>query len=86
MAQASFEPGTSRSRVLRSAFAPHWLGFASHSRFWLSLKNMLVNTGKMSQGWYLVIRSSFRYLTVPLRSRTMKKFLLDISAITSTPY
>ena len=26
MAQASFEPGTSRSRVLRSAAAPHWLG------------------------------------------------------------
>ena len=25
MAQASFEPGTSRSRVLRSAAAPHWL-------------------------------------------------------------
>ena len=25
-AQASFEPGTSRSRVLRSAVAPHWLG------------------------------------------------------------
>ena len=26
MAQASFKPGTSRSRVLRSAAAPHWLG------------------------------------------------------------
>ena len=26
MAQASFEPGTSRSRVLRSAAAPRWLG------------------------------------------------------------
>ena len=26
MAQASFEPGTFRSRVLRSAAAPHWLG------------------------------------------------------------
>ena len=25
MAQASFELGTSRSRVLRSAAAPHWL-------------------------------------------------------------
>ena len=24
-AQASFEPGTSRPRVLRSAVAPHWL-------------------------------------------------------------
>ena len=26
MTQASFEPRTSRSRVLRSAVAPHWLG------------------------------------------------------------
>ena len=26
MAQASFEPENSRSRVLRSAAAPHWLG------------------------------------------------------------
>ena len=26
MAQASFEPATARSRVLRSAAAPHWLG------------------------------------------------------------
>ena len=26
MAQASFEPETSRCRVLRSAVAPHWLG------------------------------------------------------------
>ena len=26
MAQASFEPGNSRSRALRSAVAPHWLG------------------------------------------------------------
>ena len=25
MAQASFEPGTSRSRVLRNVVAPHWL-------------------------------------------------------------
>ena len=28
MVQASFEHGTSRSRVLRSAVAPHWLGMA----------------------------------------------------------
>ena len=28
MTQASFEPGTSRSRVLSSAVAPHWLGVA----------------------------------------------------------
>ena len=26
MAQANIEPGTSRSRVLRSAAVPHWLG------------------------------------------------------------
>ena len=26
MAQASYEPGTSRTRVLRIAAAPHWLG------------------------------------------------------------
>ena len=32
MTQASFEPGTSRSRVLHSAVAPHWLGGASISR------------------------------------------------------
>ena len=30
MSQASFEPGTSRSRVLRSAVAPHWLGNISN--------------------------------------------------------
>ena len=31
MTQASFEPGTSRSRVLRSAIAPHWLGSGNNS-------------------------------------------------------
>ena len=30
MAQASFEPGASRSRVLRSAAAPQWLGTQLH--------------------------------------------------------
>ena len=30
MAQASFEPGTSRSRVLRCAAAPHWLGVKAY--------------------------------------------------------
>ena len=30
MAQASSEPGTSRSRVLRSAVAPHWLSGRTH--------------------------------------------------------
>ena len=29
MAQASFEPGTSRSRVLRSAGTSHWLGLSN---------------------------------------------------------
>ena len=29
MAQASFEPGISSSRVLRSAAAPHWLGMTT---------------------------------------------------------
>ena len=50
MAQASFEPGISRSRVLRSAVAPHWLGpcmdfteknsieFDKRTDFWLNLK------------------------------------------------
>ena len=35
MAQASFEPGTSRFRVLRSAAAPHWLG--KDKRNWQTL-------------------------------------------------
>ena len=37
MAQASFEPGRFQSRVLRSAFAQHWLGMCRF-KFWGVLK------------------------------------------------
>ena len=33
MAQESFQPGTFRPRVLRSAFAPHWLEVSNLGMF-----------------------------------------------------
>ena len=44
MAQASFEPGTSRSRILRSAFVPHWLGIYTRSgvRPWVNISQKLL--------------------------------------------
>ena len=60
MVQASFEPGTSQSRVLRSAVAPNWLGnvsLAAGPSFWrflaISLKEEVAGIEReiLGKGW-----------------------------------
>ena len=43
MANASFEPGTSRSRVLGSAVAPYWLGWMTAPLKSLTTRRSYIN-------------------------------------------
>ena len=51
MAQASFELGTSRSRVLRSAVAPHWLGYWSKVLFF----HISITEEEETYAWHHVV-------------------------------
>ena len=51
MAQASYEPGTSRSRVLRSAVAPHWLGATEKRMKKEEICSLICESNYPSLGW-----------------------------------
>ena len=73
MTQTSFEPGTSRSRVLRSAAAPHWLAVICHKIYaicritCITCCILYVTCREMIRMLYVTCRVMIRILCVTCR-------------------